>query len=400
MKQRLLGLIVVLFAINAQAQQFSLRRSVNAQNQPILNQVDVLFKTPPGFTGTQAPSYFQFAVQIPLLQGAANILGDFVPLAPLASIAAFGSTTGIDGLNKTYTFASSGNPNYNNTYNFGAAGTEHVIGRIVFTAINNEQLGDEVVNAIDYTSVPVPNGGITLNGFWTLSFVNPITTTEVSDPNALFYQNPGSTAPSTSFEYATANQTVAIINSTPLSLELIAFDAAKSGNMRARLDWKTLNEKNTDYFIIERSMNGRNFGTEVARIKAAGNSEELLNYLAYDEAPMVGDNYYRLKTVNRDGSNGYSPIRKLNFSFTGSDVTAVPNPFQAATNIHIFADREQQANYLITDGIGRTIRTGVWQLKAGAQEIPLDLNDIAAGTYLLSVRGGSVLAEIKLVKTN
>lgn len=192
----------------------------------------------------------------------------------------------------------------------------------------------------------------------------------------------------------------AINNNVPLGVELLTFTATATPERTAKLEWQTATEKNSSHFIVERSADGQRFTDQVARMQAAGTSNDLLTYHNFDFKPLTGNNYYRLKMVDKDGSFKYSETRRLVFEAPIADVTAIPNPFQSATSIRVQADQDQMANYYLMDAAGRAIRTGVWEVKKGVQEFPMPLEDAATGNYILTVQGSTILAELKLLKSN
>ena len=59
-------------------------------------------------------------------------------------------------------------------------------------------------------------------------------------------------------------------------------------------------EINNDYFLLERSEDGYNWG-EVTRVNGAGNSTQILNYRFNDYRYTNVLNYYRLSQVDFDG---------------------------------------------------------------------------------------------------
>ncbi|HEY0109219.1 MAG TPA: T9SS type A sorting domain-containing protein [Fibrella sp.] len=402
MKQALLALLLLGAATESEA-QFSIRR-----NPAAANQVQILYKVPSAATvplasGTHSVQYFQFALQIPNTQNGQNISATFTPGAPLASLIAFNTVTGTDYGKKTFVFKSAGGqPNYGNVYNFGLPGTESVLGIVNFTAsVGN--VANAIVVAIDYQDQPTYGGPGTQDAVWTMQ-LDP-TQLEVTQYNSLFYQSaasgssPGSNAPTTINEGGVNNQSVAI-NSTPLNVELLTFNAAATSDRTTKLEWATATETNSSHFIVERSLTGQRFNEVVARMEAAGTSKDMLNYHTLDLNPITGANYYRLKMFSKDGTYKYSETRKVVFDAPPADVVVLPNPFQSATTVRITAGQAQVANYYVMDAAGRTIRSGVWELTKGTQEFPLPLNDAAAGTYLLTVQGSTILSELKLVKTN
>jgi hypothetical protein len=139
---------------------------------------------------------------------------------------------------------------------------------------------------------------------------------------------------------------------TPLPVELLSFDVTKEKN-NVLIKWSTLSEKNNDYFVVERSTNGVYF-TPLAKVKGQGNSFVYTQYTAYDENPLNGTNYYRLKQVDYDGHFSYSDIKSVNFTKGQiSPVTIVKNENGGIKVISNFNDR---INYVcLIDVSGRTI---------------------------------------------
>lgn len=84
-----------------------------------------------------------------------------------------------------------------------------------------------------------------------------------------------------------------------LPVTLLHFKATKTSK-GVLLDWATATELNNDFFTIEKSRDGIRF-QELATIKGAGNSHEVLTYDYLDEAPYA-NTYYRLNQTDFDGT--------------------------------------------------------------------------------------------------
>jgi hypothetical protein len=84
---------------------------------------------------------------------------------------------------------------------------------------------------------------------------------------------------------------------SPLPVSLVSFSASHSSS-GALVKWTTATEFNVDYYIVEKSPDGKNF-KEVGRI-ASRNSSKTQEYSFIDEAPACNC-YYRLKEYDVDG---------------------------------------------------------------------------------------------------
>ncbi|MEK6828808.1 MAG: hypothetical protein AABY15_01690 [Nanoarchaeota archaeon] len=97
----------------------------------------------------------------------------------------------------------------------------------------------------------------------------------------------------------------ATLNCSILPIELLYFVGVKEQDGRNLLKWVTASEMSNDYFSIERSDDGEMF-EEINRVDGAGNSSSELSYYVYDNNPIKGYNYYRLKQVDYNGDFEYS----------------------------------------------------------------------------------------------
>lgn len=97
----------------------------------------------------------------------------------------------------------------------------------------------------------------------------------------------------------------------PLGVNWGSFNAAALEG-EVLLNWKTLAEKNADYFAIEHTNGITPFGT-IGTVKCAGNTEQTTSYAFVHRHPGNGLNYYRLKQYDFDGKWSYSSIVALNY---------------------------------------------------------------------------------------
>jgi hypothetical protein len=111
--------------------------------------------------------------------------------------------------------------------------------------------------------------------------------------------------------------------SEALPVTLVSFNARKN-EQEVHLSWSTSSESNTSYFAIERSVDGRVWN-KIGDEPATGESTGLKNYTYSDVRPFSGKNYYRLRTIDRDGTFALSRIEQVTFSGEGT-LVLYPNP--------------------------------------------------------------------------
>jgi len=144
------------------------------------------------------------------------------------------------------------------------------------------------------------------------------------------------------------------------------------------LQWKTLQESNTDRFIVERSGDGIHYNS-IGEVNAAGNSSVALQYQFTDNNLLKGLNYYRIKMMAKDGQFIYSPVRKITSLANDFTITMYPNP---VTKGVVFISTSVNCNHItLTDVSGRTIKS----IDTQGTQHTLNTGNIAKGTYFITV---------------
>ncbi|WP_201979032.1 T9SS type A sorting domain-containing protein [Hymenobacter rubidus] len=188
----------------------------------------------------------------------------------------------------------------------------------------------------------------------------------------------------------------------PLPVELTAFAGQWLGGA-AELKWTTASEKNSDYFVVERST-GRDDGFQpVGRVAAAGSSTRTLTYQFRDaEAGAQGAAilYYRLRQVDVDGTQAFSPLVAM---AVGKQATAAPqlelypNPAPDAQSVtaHFLNRPVSAGTLLVYSQMGQLVR----QLPVVEAAQVLALPALAPGLYHVVLRDaqGQQLAAQRLV---
>ena len=77
----------------------------------------------------------------------------------------------------------------------------------------------------------------------------------------------------------------------PLPVEIISFSAKETKSNVIKLDWITSSELNNDFFMIQHSIDGREYES-IKKINGAGTSELEQRYSYEHSSPIKGDNYY------------------------------------------------------------------------------------------------------------
>jgi hypothetical protein len=111
---------------------------------------------------------------------------------------------------------------------------------------------------------------------------------------------------------------------TPLPVELTAF-LGKATSTGAALTWNTASERNNDHFVVERADEQSDVFRAIGQVKGAGNSTQPHQYQFVDANPKaVG--YYRLRQVDADGKEEFSPIVMVKNTLKPAELAAYPSP--------------------------------------------------------------------------
>lgn len=184
-------------------------------------------------------------------------------------------------------------------------------------------------------------------------------------------------------------------SSGPLPIELIEFKATKNYD-RVLTQWSTASEKNNAYFTVEKSQDGLNYAY-VASVKGAGTSGTINKYSAYDDSPLNGISYYRLKQIDFDGSYKYSPVVSIDRE-ESFEIKLTPNPVMIGEKIQFSLSKrvEQIVTVEVTDLAGAVTYTGT----AGSDDhINFVVNNYypTQGVYLIKVQCGDAVQVSKLL---
>lgn len=167
-----------------------------------------------------------------------------------------------------------------------------------------------------------------------------------------------------------------------IPVSLLSFEAR--GNIKnIVLDWSTATEINNKGFVIERSINGRDF-EKIGWIEGKLNSNVLTKYQYYDHFVQPNLIYhYRLRQTDIDSREKLSEIRQAKIKGSEIEVSISPNP--AKDQVKIFVS----GSYGLTDlnlvnTAGQLIRS--WkQVNTGSTPVNLDITGLSSGMYILQI---------------
>lgn len=162
-----------------------------------------------------------------------------------------------------------------------------------------------------------------------------------------------------------------------------------TGNL---IDWITASETGSSRFIVERSPDGLEFG-QVGSVNAMGESNVPTAYEFMDPMAPDGLSYYRLRMVDINDDEAFSPV--IAVVRECSEVVIYPVPVEDLINWTPTTD--QTARAIVRDALGRTL---IDVLTTGSTLQGAYVQRLATGTYTLVLldNKGEIISRSRFVK--
>lgn len=184
---------------------------------------------------------------------------------------------------------------------------------------------------------------------------------------------------------------------TSFPVEWLEFTAEPYEDRYSLLSWVTGSEQNNEGFFVERTLDeGNNNWETIGFVPGQGTTPTPSVYEFIDETPGVGENLYRLRQIDIDGTENYSEIRNVYFE-PGLDVKLYPNPAAGAmTYLEVELPESQDVRISITDNHGKTVYESKQGLLAGRNKIGIQVETLAEGMYYIRLDGKGLSVPLKL----
>lgn len=172
----------------------------------------------------------------------------------------------------------------------------------------------------------------------------------------------------------------------PLPVTLTQFSATCASD-HVELNWQTASEQNSDVYIIERSENGIEW-SKIDEMKAAGNSNQTIDYSYVDYDKVRGTLYYQLQQVDMDGvTKTYGPISATCHQ-EDIEVSIYPNPTDGDYSILVSSNREENFEMFIEMANGTQVHQHTVHIKEGSNLLNMHSKDLEAGIYFIRITNG------------
>ncbi len=172
-----------------------------------------------------------------------------------------------------------------------------------------------------------------------------------------------------------------IVNES-LPLEWVSFTARAEDKIN-RLDWQIADPEGSSHFLVERSADGAAWKS-LDRVPLTGNE----SYIYYDELPLVGSNFYRVRAEDFDGTLTDSPIRKV-VSVARNYFKVWPTVASDQVNVAVYGEQAGQLEVTVFSADGRQVLQQKAVADQGWNQTSLNFSPLASGSYTIRVVSGT-----------
>ncbi len=176
---------------------------------------------------------------------------------------------------------------------------------------------------------------------------------------------------------------IALRNTAALPVTLINIKAAQKNN-GIEVEWTGLNEINISAYEIEKSIDGISF-IRKGNISAKNNGANMNSYQWFDGSINKGNNYYRIKAIEKDGTFKYSTVVNAKTGKEGN-ITIAPTLVTAGI-VQVQFENMIKGKYNINvfNNLGQLITTKTINHAGGSITEILNVSNMPKGNYQLQV---------------
>ena len=153
-----------------------------------------------------------------------------------------------------------------------------------------------------------------------------------------------------------------------------------------QVEWDEASETNTDKYEVEKSLDGSMF-EKVYNTVAKGDNSPTYRYNWFDNYASLGNNFYRIKIIEKTGDIKYSSVARVNISNGKSGFTVNPNPVKG-NSISLQLSNLEQGEYTVNviNIAGQSIYSSTIEHSGGSSAQTVLLKQkLAAGKYTLQL---------------
>jgi hypothetical protein len=183
-----------------------------------------------------------------------------------------------------------------------------------------------------------------------------------------------------------------------LPVNMLSVKAYEQNN-GVQVDWVTTAEISMDRYEVERSTDGQTFSRATA-VPARGTSgTSVNNYGWFDASPVTGYNYYRIRSISKDGSSQYSKVMSVLIGKGAAAIRIFPNPVKG-DNFNIQLNNLKKGIYTLRllNMAGQTMLNRKIESNGSSSTQTINANNLSSGLYQLQVVGDDFKQSQQLIK--
>jgi carboxypeptidase T len=149
-----------------------------------------------------------------------------------------------------------------------------------------------------------------------------------------------------------------------LGVHFIDFSGRLLQDNTIRLDWDAVADNQHDHFDVEKSTDQQSF-VSIGSVNGAA------PYYFIDRSPAVGNNYYRIKAIDRNGQSQYSKVINI--------------VYKRRLALRINTERPENVSVQIADMLGQVMYKGKHMVNSTSSAIPVETRAWKPGLYVVKV---------------
>ncbi len=173
-----------------------------------------------------------------------------------------------------------------------------------------------------------------------------------------------------------------------LPVKFVSVHANVNEQKTIDINWRVADEINVNYYILEKSLDGKHFfNLGKIAVKKSNTSEN--EYIFNDKYPSLHFNYYRVVMIEKSGDKKYSNVVKVEFINIDQFISIYPNPVKNKTlNIYFKQNKTSLYSLEILDILGHQIQKTIFNTISNQYKYSIQLSPvIQAGNYQIKLSG-------------
>ncbi|PJB15502.1 MAG: hypothetical protein CO118_03350 [Flavobacteriales bacterium CG_4_9_14_3_um_filter_32_8] len=166
-------------------------------------------------------------------------------------------------------------------------------------------------------------------------------------------------------------------------------------NDKVEISWTNPTGIQVNYFVIERSKNGKNF-ENILQVKGSQNENKLIEYYEVDNKPLHKKAYYRIRQIDVNGKNYYSEmVMVTNINYVNPMFSLFIKP---QNNRKLKNYNEHGILVVLLDNNGNEFISKIDVIKENRQLIVTNSNvNLPTGDYIITATSDDIIYGKKIM---